>query len=319
MFQCRVCSSKAESKRFLAREMMFGTREEFEYVECADCRSAQIAMIPPPEGIARHYPADYFSFNKHSEQKLKARFKRVLASIRNQHVLNKPNLLGALLAKLRAPPPLFDLFKRVGVRPSASILDVGCGDGAILDELASAGFRNLLGADPLIQREMVTPNGVKIQRTTLENVLGQFDIVMFNHSLEHVPDPIETLKAAHTKLRPGGICIVRSTTTSSEAWDRYGKDWIQLDPPRHFVAPSRSGMAIMGQRSGFVLEQTIDDSYGFQFWGSEQYQCDIPLIRDGHSEPLFSKRKLAECERMASEANASSRGDQAIFLFRRGS
>ncbi|WP_462120176.1 methyltransferase domain-containing protein [Methylorubrum extorquens] len=160
---------------------------------------------------------------------------------------------------------------------------------------------------------------MKILKSNIEDTPGQFDVVMFHHSLEHVPDPGKTLKIASTKLLPKGTCIVRIPTTSSGAWDHYGKDWAQLDAPRHFLVPSRKGMEVMGQRSGLMLEKIIDDSWSFQFWGSEQYQRDIPLVRNGRSEPIFSKSEIVKHERRASEVNARGRGDQAAYIFRRGS
>jgi Methyltransferase domain len=148
---------------------------------------------------------------------------------------------------------------------------------------------------------------VKILKTTVNGVRGEFGVVMFHHALEHVPDPVDTLTAAQMRLHPGGLCIVRVPTTSSEAWERYGKDWFQLDPPRHLLVPSRKGMAIMGQRSGLALEQVIDDSMGFQFWASEQYQRNIPLYGNGTCQPLPSRETLAEYETRAAELNARSR------------
>src|SRR3954447_2869234 len=97
MFQCRACSSDAVRKKFSAREMMFGTREEFEYVECAKCGSVQIANIPREELLARHYPADYYSFVPPSERSWWLR--RALARLRTQHILGRPNLLGVLFGK----------------------------------------------------------------------------------------------------------------------------------------------------------------------------------------------------------------------------
>jgi len=210
-----------------------------------------------------------------------------------------------------------DLIRRAGVKWQDSILDVGCGSGALLNELASIGFRNLLGADPFIDRELVTPNGVTVLKTTLRDVPGQFGVIMFHHALEHVPDPVDTLMAARTKLQTGGICVVRVPTTSSEAWEHYGKDWVQLDPPRHLLVPSRRGVEIMGQRSGLALEQTIDDSSGFQFYGSEQYQLDMPLFQNGQLVRYFDEAQMARFDERARELNASGRGDQAMFIFRK--
>jgi 2-polyprenyl-3-methyl-5-hydroxy-6-metoxy-1,4-benzoquinol methylase len=73
-------------------------------------------------------------------------------------------------------------------------LDVGCGGGALLDRLARVGFNKLSGADPFIAADAETPLGVPLMKRYLSEVTGEFDLIMFNHSLEHVPDPVATLK-----------------------------------------------------------------------------------------------------------------------------
>src|SRR6476661_7449138 len=40
--------------------MMFGTRDEFEYLECAECGTVQIAEIPD---LTAYYPQGYYSFD----------------------------------------------------------------------------------------------------------------------------------------------------------------------------------------------------------------------------------------------------------------
>lgn len=298
----------------MAREMMFGTREEFEYVECGSCGSVQIGTIPTGDAIARHYPPNYYALK--DKNRSNNYIKQYLLYNRTQYALGKQNWVGALTARLWPPPLSLELFKRLKIKSTARIVDVGCGTGVLLDELAAAGFCNLLGADPFIGSPMLTPRGVKILNMSIEDVSGQFEIVMFHHSLEHVADPVGALQAACGKLAETGICIVRIPTTSSLAWQRYGKDWVQLDPPRHFLVPSRKGMAIMAARGGLALEQTIDDSFGMQFWGSEQYRRDIPMS-SGMAKSLFSKAELAEYDRRSAQANARGVGDQAAFIFRR--
>lgn len=54
---CRICASAA-IRVFYAREMMFGTREVFQYFECTDCGCVQILSYP--DDIARQYPKEYY-------------------------------------------------------------------------------------------------------------------------------------------------------------------------------------------------------------------------------------------------------------------
>ena len=43
---CRICGNATGNRLHRAREMQFGTGEEFDYVECAGCGCVQIAEIP---------------------------------------------------------------------------------------------------------------------------------------------------------------------------------------------------------------------------------------------------------------------------------
>jgi hypothetical protein len=51
---CHVCGNSDRNKIHTAREMMFGSREQFVYLECAECGTVQLR--DQPTDIHRHYP-----------------------------------------------------------------------------------------------------------------------------------------------------------------------------------------------------------------------------------------------------------------------
>jgi hypothetical protein len=153
----------------------------------------------------------------------------------------------------------------------------------------------------------------------LSEVTGEFDLIMFNHSLEHVPDMVATLKAAHERLVAGGICLVRLPTPSSEAWTIYGADWMNLDAPKHIVIPSRQGMALAADTAGLRLEKSFDDSNSGQFIGSEAYRRDIPLneLKSlGYVVRTFGLKQIWDWERRATRLNRQCRGDMTGFVLK---
>lgn len=309
-FPCRICGAAGPHTLYRAREMMHGTREVFDYVECGDCGTVQIVDIPPADVMARHYPKDYYSFNPRSQNGLG----RWLATQRDRHVLRLSSVGGGLIALTR-PEPLLSILSAAGLSPSQRILDVGCGAGLLLDRLARAGFSTLMGADPFIEADLRTSAGVPVQKRYLHEVAGTFDVVMFNHSLEHVADPIKDLAQARARLAPGGMCLVRIPTPTSEAWESYRADWVQLDAPRHIVLPSRRGIALMAEAAGLRLERTIDDSGAFQFSGSELYRRDIAL-RSPQAQEALAPAEIERFARRAADLNRQHRGDQALFILR---
>jgi SAM-dependent methyltransferase len=319
--ECRLCRSTGPHQTIAVREMMFGTREPFKYFSCVACDTLQILNALEGEELARHYPPDYYSYNVSAQP-------GILPWLTMRHDRFEwhtgGGLVGAFIAALPAGvrAAFGDAIRVIGqlaLERDARILDVGCGGGALLDRLARAGFNNLFGVDPLIAADDETPQGVPLMKRHLNEVIGEFDLIMFNHSLEHVPDPVTTLKDAYDKLAAGGICLVRLPTISSEAWTTYGADWVQIDAPRHIVIPSRKGMALAADTVGLRVEKTFDDSNSFQFTGSEAYRRDMSMTElKSYRSParLFGAKRVWDWEKQAERLNRQSRGDQTGFVLR---
>jgi SAM-dependent methyltransferase len=287
--------------------MMYGTRELFEYDECAACGSVQLAYVP--DDLGAYYPRDYYSY----DQAPLGLWKRIRQGLRNRAILFAPTLLSDWAAGRKSDRTM-SLLRAAGIGQDSRVLDVGCGGGALLRALARAGLKRLAGADPFIQADFSTPEGVPIRRHSIREAEGVFDIVMFNHSLEHTPDMATDLRAALTRLSAGGCCMVRIPVMGTYAARKYGPAWYAFDPPRHVALPTVEGMRRLAERTGFALERTIFDSGPMQFIASELYARDIPLS-EAHAHP-FSDVDVAAFKRLADDLNARADGDQAAFFFR---
>lgn len=316
MFTCRFCASSDIGGSHTAREMMFGLREPVEYHECAACGSVQIAEVP--NDLARHYPPEYLSSSARRESRLHT----WLGRHQFRQLLGFDHLLGRLAVTLRGSRPLVEHLQRAGVDLDDAVLEVGSGRGELLLEMRDAGFRELTGVDPFSERADDL-EGVRVIRGTLRDVHDSFHLILFNHALEHVPDPHRELGTAAERLSPGGVVLVRLPVAGSHAWRTYGTDWVQLDPPRHLAIPSEEGMRTLACRCGFEVEDVVYDSTAFQFWGSEQYRRDIPLTdsRSHFVNPkasVFSADEMAAWEKEARRLNAARDGDAASFFLRKG-
>jgi SAM-dependent methyltransferase len=318
--ECRLCGSTGPHQTIAVREMMFGTREPFEYYSCAACDTLQIMNVLEGEELMRHYPPNYPCYNMSAQPEVL----RWLTTHQDRYKLHTSGwLLSALIMALlpegiiRAAigGDVVGMLSRLALERDARILDVGCGDGVLLDRLAAVGFNNLSGADPFIEADGETARGVPLMKRYLSDVTGEFDLIMFNHSLEHVPDPVATLKAAYEKLAVGGICLARLPTTSSEAWTIYGADWIQIDAPRHMVIPSRQGMALAAERARLRVEKTFDDSTLGQFLGSEAYRRDVAFMEPKFLR-MFGPRRIWQWAKYAEQLNRRGRGDMTGFVLR---
>ncbi len=313
MQTCRACNRLFDAAPLEVVEMMFGTREGFYYTCCPDCKTVQIAEIP--HDLGRFYrPDSYYSYQHRKANSIR----KIVARARDGAYFSG-SWIGGVMSAFRGSS-IMRVLQAAGMRPNHRVLDVGCGAGNLLNRLSQIGFKDVLGVDPFVPQEMRTPSGVTVLKANLKDVVGTRDVVMFNHVLEHVPNPEVELRHAHRLLSKGGICIVRIPTTSSAVWEEYGPHWSQIDAPRHLSLPSRAGMAALAERSGYVLEDVIDDGWSFGYWGSELFRKNIPLHgKDGCPlDPVkhFGAKKIKEWASLAEAENKVSRGDQAAFVLR---
>lgn len=113
------------------------------------------------------------------------------------------------------------------IAPPGPVLDVGAGDGALLDALHRVG-REATG----LERE-ATRDDVLAQ--DLDEVEGRWAAIVFWHSLEHLPQPGHAVQRAVELLAPGGALVVAVPNSESLQCRIFGRRWLALDPPRHLV------------------------------------------------------------------------------------
>jgi len=288
---CAICGENSGIEHTL-REMMFGTRDEFAYWECSACGCIQIAEVP--ETLANYYPSDYYSLSAQAS----------------------PLRLWMYKA-YRIAPRLVELIRPAGVtfrsvidanpKPGARILDVGSGSGKLVAILRALRF-DALGIDPYVRTETA-----HVRRGRLEDVMAaDWDWILFQHSLEHMTDHVAVLRSAWDKLADGGSCMVR-IPIANWAWMNYGRDWVQLDAPRHLVIHTLRSFRIAAEAAGFRIDRTIFDSGPFQFYASEMYRRNIPLTEESSELARLKGAQLQSLKKRAAGLNAQGLGDQASF------
>jgi SAM-dependent methyltransferase len=153
-------------------------------------------------------------------------------------------------------------------------------------------------------------NGVRVLKRSVHEVAGEWDLIMYHHSFEHVPDPLRELTAVSRLLVPGGCCLLRVPTVASYAWEHYREHWVQLDAPRHYYLHSVKSIDLLAANTGFKLRNVVFDSTKDQFQGSELYAKGIPLAS---GKGVFSSSQERRWKRAARKLNREERGDQAAF------
>ena len=299
--------------------MMFGSSDAFKYFECDHCGCLQISKIP--SNLAIYYPTNYYSFNSRKEKRISFARSRLLNRLRQKK--NSSMLLGRnrgkILSLLFKDSPLATLSK-IHLNKETRVLDIGCGSGNLLSILREIGFKNLLGVDRFIEKDLQLKNGLNIKKGDIKIAKGKWDLIMFNHSFEHISNQLETVQSVSTLLDINGICLFNIPTVSSYAWRTYGINWVQLDAPRHFFLHSVKSLKMLNKQVNLHLKDMQYNSTDFQFWGSEQYSRGIPLYCDqsfakNPSASPFSKNDIKKYRAKAKELNLTYQGDQAAFYF----
>ncbi len=313
---CLICNNTSDNKIFQVREMYFGTREEFDYQECPNCGCLQ--LLNPPKDFSTHYPKSYFTYQQKHETKIKS----FLNSFRDKAALGKKSILGIYLLKLFGEPAYIIRMKTAGIGLKDSILDVGCGKGILLYKMKESGFENVMGVDPFIDETIKYKNGLKILKQSYDGLQGKFDLIMFNHSFEHMEKPLEVFKHSNKLLNKNKFMLVRIPVSDSYAFKHYRENWSSLDAPRHLFLHTKKSIEILAKNSGFEIKKINYDSRSWQLWGSEQYAKEISLLADDSyyvnpKKSTFTKKEIFRFENLTEELNKAGEGDQAEFYLQK--
>lgn len=313
---CKICNNKSNNNLLKVREMYFGTREVFDYLLCSKCGCLQ--LITFPTDFSKHYPKEYFTYQQKHENKIKL----FLNGFRDRTALGEKSVIGSILFKKFGEPTYIKRLKIAGVSLVDKILDVGCGKGILLHKMKESGFKNLLGIDPFIETTINYKNGLKILKMDFTDLTGEFDFIMFNHSFEHMDDPLTIIIHANKLLAKGKYLLIRIPVADSFAFKHYRENWCSLDAPRHLFIHTKESIKILAEKSGFEIVEIDYDSRSWQMWGSEQYSKDIPLINErsfyvNPDRSIFTKNQISEFEEKTKELNIKGEGDQAEFYLKK--
>jgi len=98
------------------------------------------------------------------------------------------------------------------VAPGASVLDVGCGEGYVLEELAARGAGELVGVDVVDIRQEKTRPFQLFDGVQLPFGDRRFDVVVLSFVLHHVPDQRKcALLREALRVCRGAVVIVEDT------------------------------------------------------------------------------------------------------------
>ncbi len=320
--KCKICNNGENNRVYDVKEMMFGFKESFQYLECQSCGCLQ--LINPPSDMTRYYPENYYSMASPKRSFVKDFFR----AQRDRYAVFGKGILGKILY-LKFPPlniQRFGKLREIGfsVNLNWSILDVGCGVGAsFLSHLKRLGFKNLYGVDPFLPGDIERDGLTLLKSSVLDlKFKKRFDCITLFHSFEHIKEQREVLEKIGELLKDNGVCIIAIPVKSDYIWQRYKTYWVQIDAPRHYFLHTLKSFQYLIENSKFKIIYSYCDSTDFQFWGSEQYRRGIPLLGENSyavnpEKSGFSKSEIESFKRLALYLNREREGDQFVFYLKK--
>jgi 2-polyprenyl-3-methyl-5-hydroxy-6-metoxy-1,4-benzoquinol methylase len=144
------------------------------------------------------------------------------------------------------------------VSQGGAILDVGCGGGELINALSDRGY-NCVGVER--DAKAISVRAGSVLAGSAEHLPPQlppssFDAIVYSHVVEHLVDPVTSLRDAAKLLNPGGAMIIEVPNNACFIAEQMGLAWENLDPPRHLSFFTERSLHELLRRAGFEVQST---------------------------------------------------------------
>jgi len=226
---CPVCGGRRS--RFYARKFGSGL------VRCRDCGLVYAEPRFPAAVLLERYESRDF-------------FDAYLANLGASREEYDPELIR------RHYHPFLGLIGRF-FAPGKTLLDVGCGAGFFVKAASEAGWKadgvEISKRGTEYARRVV---GADVRNARLEDAsipdAGR-DLVTMLDLVEHLPEPVRTLREARRILKPGGVLVVSTPDFRSLSRRVLGRCWAALSPGEHLANFDAGTLGRVLKRAGFSL------------------------------------------------------------------
>jgi SAM-dependent methyltransferase len=196
---CNICGKNEAALIFESRDLLYRVTDKvFQVVRCENCGLVYLNPQPDMAEIATYYPDTY-----------------------------RPYKAGAQDFSYVFPK-----------EPRKRVLDVGCGSGDLLIDIAHTHIDlALYGIDFDARAAKIAQSfGFHIFHGALREAHFEnnfFDDIHMNHVLEHISNPVELLKECERIMKPGGKLFITIPNFGSLSRMIFKNKWYHLDAPRH--------------------------------------------------------------------------------------
>jgi SAM-dependent methyltransferase len=263
--RCRICGNKKFKFLFAGKDKNIGIKGKFNIFECEKCKVIFLNPLPSTKESEKFYPKSYYSFNKIDKTSKKTKLKILLYKI----YFNNGNFFLRFVFS-----PLKFFVRGTFIKKGDKLLDIGAGSGQFLYEMQLLGLKTY-GTEPgNFDEKFSKKQRLNIKKGFLENIKypsNFFDIITINHVLEHLNNPIKTIKEIKRILKKKGKLIVGVPNTNSLAYKLFKKNWIGLQIPTHPFNFSDNLLIKILKNNGFKVLKKRYNSRPSQFVVSLRY------------------------------------------------
>ncbi|WP_299471647.1 class I SAM-dependent methyltransferase [uncultured Roseibium sp.] len=168
-------------------------------------------------------------------------------------------------------------------RAPGTVLDIGFGLGELLEQVED--LNNCFGLDPSaraveIGRERCSAQlkqGVLEPGTFAKN---SFDVVVANHVIEHVDEPVPFVETVFDILKPGGDFICGTPNFASAAARVFQDRFRLLHDPTHVSLFTDDSLIRLFRDKGFRIEQVDYPFFGTRFASPEAFETMVRAKAD---------------------------------------
>ncbi len=154
-----------------------------------------------------------------------------------------------------------------------ALLDLGCGDGnhlAYLQKYAGSVYGSDYNLVRLVRARARHSSAMLFLADILDYPAQDefFDIIFFNHVIEHIPNDADVLKVIYRILRPGGLLILGTPNEGAWWWQLAYKlqpETRQSTDHVHFYTAASLSKSI--RAAGFQIVQVKHMGWGPPHWG----------------------------------------------------
>jgi len=232
---CPVCSATDIHEVLIVKDFSVSGKT-FPVFHCNLCTARFTQDIPGETEIGAYYQSENYISHTDTREGL---INKLYHLVRNRTLKGKRKLV-----------------EKVSGGANGSVLDYGCGTGAFLHEMQTAGWK-ITGLEPDIKaRDLARKlNGSDIFPPDYVASIAdkQFDIITLWHVLEHVHRLHPTLKQLNRVMKQGASIFIAVPNYTSNDAKAYGTAWAAWDVPRHLYHFSPESIKKLLAANGFKL------------------------------------------------------------------